>query len=216
MSSTTPRWARSSRLRALVTLSSARCRRTTTPRTVRVNQATSGPGSTACCPRAGAGTSCRSRTARRPRGNPVGQCTPESAGPAASAPACCSRRPATPRKPCGSGLRRRRRRVASAEPSCRAVSWAVSARSTSTGSQRCALAVAKPSRARARVGQPRPAQQCVQIRRQRRRGWDSRLRRHRRDGRGGCLQGRRSGRSLVTHPCRAGRASTFAQIVTVL
>ena len=50
MSSTTTRSARRTRAMALVTVSSARCRRSRTPRSSRVNQATLRPCSTACWP----------------------------------------------------------------------------------------------------------------------------------------------------------------------
>src|SRR5712691_3519509 len=52
MSSTTARSARRIRVIALVTESSARCARTSTPRASRVNQARRIPASTACWPRA--------------------------------------------------------------------------------------------------------------------------------------------------------------------
>ncbi len=50
--STTIRSARRMRAMALLTVSSARCRRSRTPRFSSVNQATWRPASTACCPRA--------------------------------------------------------------------------------------------------------------------------------------------------------------------
>src|SRR5674476_1318011 len=151
MSSTTTRSARRTRAMALVTVSSARCRRRSTPRSSRVNHATRSTCSTACCPRAssrnvlpvpdGPHTTRFSRRwthSRVPSACWVGAGIEDAAGDQAwnvlpvGNPAVA-------------------RRVARAERSRPADSSLNRARRTSTGSQRWALAVATTSGACRRI-----------------------------------------------------------------
>ena len=129
---------------ALVTVSSARCRRIRTPRSSRVNQATCKPCSTACWPRASSRNvlpvpdgpqttrfSLRCTHSRVRSACWVGAGIEEASGFQAS-------------KVFPVGNAAAARRVASADRSRPATSSANRARSTSTGSQRWALAVATP------------------------------------------------------------------------
>jgi hypothetical protein len=103
------------RAMALLTVSSARCRRSSTPRSSRVNQATFGPAPTACWPSASSRNVLGPRGARRPPGSPDALPIPGCAalagsGPGSNSPPGSTRRRSsrsgTPRRICRSRSRR--------------------------------------------------------------------------------------------------------------
>ena len=95
MSSTTTRSARSTRAIALLTVSSARWRRSSMPRSSRVYHAYSARSRRPAGRGLRAGTSSRCPTGRRRRGFPGGAPTPGCAAPVGSAPGSRTRRVST-------------------------------------------------------------------------------------------------------------------------